>query len=151
MGEREREPGATFILGIWSDLWLEHFYKVPLHKCPLNNIPVIPNSFRLSVHFFLPLFDRVPEVTTFNDIIKPWIVFPMPVFDEPHQASAGTWQQSAEKKNPSFIYTLHCCILWQIGLGVGKATPAGDCSTFGLSPELFLLWYVWLTCSKGDR
>lgn len=36
---------------------------------------------------------------TLKDIIKLGIVFPVPVSDEPHQASAGTWQQSAYKKN----------------------------------------------------
>lgn len=75
--ERGRTPGATSILGIWSDLWLEHFYKALLHKCPRNTISVMPYSFRLSIHFlFYHLFCRIAMGDcTFKDIIKLWIVF----------------------------------------------------------------------------
>lgn len=59
--ERGRAPGATSILGIWSGLWLEHFYKAPLNKCPLNTISVMSYSFRLSIHFLCTI--RLPGLT----------------------------------------------------------------------------------------
>lgn len=54
--ESRGAPGATSILGIRSDLWLEHFYKAPLHKCPLNTITMTPYSFRRSIFLSFFLF-----------------------------------------------------------------------------------------------
>ena len=65
----------------------------------------------------------------------------MPVFDEPHQASAGTWQRAAEKN----LLPFKSCVAAfcdRLDLEWAKPAPAGDGSPFGLSPELFLLWYV---------
>lgn len=38
----------------------------------------------------------------------------------------------------------------RLDLEWAKPAPAGGCSPFDLLPELFLLWYVWLTSSMGD-
>lgn len=86
---------------------------------------------------------------TFKDIIKLWMVLPVPVFYETHQASAGTWQRSAEKNLLPFKSSI-AAFCDRLDLEWAKPAPAGGCSPFGLSPELFLLWYVWLTCSMGD-
>lgn len=150
MGERESARSHIHFLEYdqtydWN-IFTKHHY---------TNVLLIPSVWFLIVSAFpytsfLQPFCRIARGDcTFKDIITLRIVFPMPVFDEPHQASAGTWQRSAEKN----LLPFKSCIAAfcdRLDLEWAKPAPAGDCSRFGLSPELFLLWYVWLTCSMGD-
>lgn len=77
------------------------------------------DAFLFSIPFLCFPFDylcvKLPVLTVHSkkDIIKLLIVYPIPVFDEPHRASVGRWQsmgRSGEKNLLSFK-PMRCCSL----------------------------------------
>ena len=103
-----------------------------------TNVLLIPSVLRLTVSIrciFTVFYHVARGDFTFKDIIKLRISHTVPMFDDPHWASVGTWQWSPEMN----LLPFKSCIAAfcdRLDLELAKPAPAGKCSTFDLLPEL---------------